>query len=512
MPGVHVAGPHMTDVQQILCPKCHKPNLRRARFCQHCGHDVILNNAGPRYYITRVIKEGGQGAVFEAIGDDDRTYAIKQMLDRFTDPRERDEAIARFEAEAKILERLRHPSIPRVYADFKDEGYHYLAMDFVRGSDLEDIIRRERFIPEERALRWADQICDVLEYLHQQKPPIIFRDIKPSNVMIEPDGNVKLIDFGIAKVFQPSQRGTQIGTPGYAPPEQYQGIATPESDIFSLGATLHHMLTGRDPRDEPPFSFPPVYALRPNVSKRTSDAIMKALKMKPEERYRSVAEFRQALLPERAPAQVRVVPATQALPASAQVAAPATPQPVAAAAAPSVPQPTVPPASRVTPVTPPLAAPPSASPVAPVQKPAAPVQKPAAPAKKQRSPGLGAVLFVLVVIALLAATIALAFPDLAARAIQSIPALATPTPQRLIQQPFMVENIEVVVPPGGDVRQAFVLAYTRAVQEQFGPQARINTSVPLSYVGGEPEKISEDANGTKYRASISGFILVPVTP
>lgn len=507
MPGAHVAGPHMTDVQQILCPKCHKPNLRRARFCQHCGHDVILNNAGPRYYITRVIKEGGQGAVFEAIGDDGRIYAVKQMLDRFTDPRERDEAIARFEAEAKILERLRHPRIPRVYADFKDEGYHYLAMDFVRGSDLEDIIRRERFIPEERALRWADQICDVLEYLHQQKPPIIFRDIKPSNVMIEPDGNVKLIDFGIAKVFQPSQRGTQIGTPGYAPPEQYQGIATPESDIFSLGATLHHMLTGRDPRDEPPFSFPPVYALRPNISKRTSDAIMKALKMKPEERYRSVAEFRQALLPERTPAQVRVVPATQALPAPAQVAAPATPQPVAAAAAPSAPQPTAPPTSRVTPVTPP-----SASAVAPAQKPAAPAQKPAVPAKKRRSPGFGTMLFVLVVIALLAATVALAFPDLAARAIRSIPALATPTPQRLIQQPFTVENIEVVVPPGGDVRQAFVLAYTRAVQEQFGPQARINTSVPLSYVGGEPQKIAEDANGTKYRASISGFILVPATP
>lgn len=494
----HVAGPHMTDVQQILCPKCHKPNLRRARFCQHCGHDVILNNAGPRYYITRVIKEGGQGAVFEAIGDDGRVYAVKQMLDRFTDPRERDEAVARFEAEAKILERLRHPRIPRVYADFKDEGYHYLAMDFVRGSDLEDIIRRERFIPEERALRWADQICDVLEYLHSQKPPIIFRDIKPSNIMIEPDGNVKLIDFGIAKVLQPSQRGTQIGTPGYAPPEQYQGIATPESDIFSLGATLHHMLTGRDPRDEPPFSFPPVYALRPNVSKRTSDAIMKALKMKPEERYRSVAEFRRALLPEPAPAQVRVVPATQALPTPAQVAASAAPQPAPASAAPAALQPAAPPTSRAP------QAMPSPAP--------APAQKPAAPQKVRRSPRFGTALFVLVIIALLAATVALAFPDLAARAVQSIPALATPTPQRLIQKPFTVENIEVIVPPGGDVRQAFVAAYTRAVQEQFGPEARINTSVPLSYVGGEPEKIAEDANGTKYRASITGFILVPATP
>lgn len=494
MPVARSAGLPMTDVQQILCPKCHKPNLRRARFCQHCGHDVILNNAGPRYYITRIIKEGGQGAVFEAIGDDGQIYAIKQMLDRFTDPRERDEAIARFEAEAKILERLRHPRIPRVYVDFKDEGYHYLAMDFVRGSDLEDIIRRERYIPEERALQWADQICDVLEYLHQQKPPIIFRDMKPSNIMIEPDGNVKLIDFGIAKALQPSQRGTQIGTPGYAPPEQYQGIATPESDIFSLGATLHHMLTGRDPRDQPPFSFPPVYALRPNISKRTSDAIQKALQMKPEDRYRSVAEFRRALLPERAPAQVRVVPATQAIPA--QVAAPA-PQPVAATAAPSASTGSA--QKRVTPVVPP-------APV-PAAKPGA---QPAAPQQRmRRSRGFGYVVFVLIILALLAATVALAFPDLTARVLQHVPALATPTPQRFVQQPFTAENIEVIVPPDGDVRQAFVAAYTRIVREQFGPEARILTSAPLSYIGGEPVKIGEDAGGVKYRASVTGFILVP---
>ncbi|MGQ9547714.1 MAG: protein kinase domain-containing protein [Roseiflexus sp.] len=485
----------MTDVQQILCPKCHKPNLRRARFCQHCGHDVILNNAGPRYYITRVIKEGGQGAVFEAIGDDDRIYAIKQMLDRFTDPRERDEAIARFDAEAKILERLQHPRIPRVYIDFKDEGYHYLVMDFVRGSDLEDIIRRERFIPEERALRWADQICDVLEYLHRQKPPIIFRDMKPSNIMIEPDGNVKLIDFGIAKALQPAQRGTQIGTPGYAPPEQYQGIATPESDIFSLGATLHHMLTGRDPRDEPPFSFPPVYALRPNVSKRASDAIQKALQMKPEDRYKSVAEFRRALLPERAPAQVRVVPATQAIPA--QVAAPA-PQPVATTAASSAS--TASPTKRTPQVMPPASA--------PVSTPGVPS---AAPKSAHRSRGFGNIVFVLVVLVLLAVTVALAFPDLAARVLQQVPALVTPTPQRLIQKPFTAENIEVIVPPDGDVRQAFVAAYTRIVREQFGPETRILTSVPLSYIGGEPVKIGEDAGGVKYRASMTGYILVPVT-
>ena len=287
----------MTNVQEILCPKCHASNPRHVQHCQQCRHEVILKSATRYYHITHVIKQGGQGAVFRALGNDRYTCAIKQMLDRFTDPHERNEAVKRFKAESDILQRLRHPCIPNIYDIFEAQGYHYLVMEFVRGSDLEDIIRREQSIPEARALQWADQICDVLEYLHRQQPPIIFRDLKPSNIMIDSDGNVKLIDFGIAKVFQPLQVGTQIGTPGYAPPEQYQGIATPQSDIFALGATLHHMLTGRDPRHEPPFSFPPVYALRPDISRRTSDAIQKAVQMKPEDRYSSVAEFRQALLP-----------------------------------------------------------------------------------------------------------------------------------------------------------------------------------------------------------------------
>jgi serine/threonine protein kinase len=291
----------MTNVQEILCPTCHASNPRHAQHCQQCGHEVILKSATRYYHITHVLKQGGQGAVFRALGNDTYTCAIKQMLDRFTDPHERTQAVKRFKAEADILQRLRHPCIPNIYDLFEHQGYHYLVMEFVSGSDLEDLIRREGYIPEARALQWANQICDVLEYLHRQQPPIIFRDLKPSNIMIEPDGNVKLIDFGIAKVFQPVQAGTIIGTPGYAPPEQYQGRATPQSDIFALGATLHHMLTGRDPRHEPPFSFPPVYALRPDISRRTSDAIQKALQMKVEDRYTSVTAFRQALLPQSNP-------------------------------------------------------------------------------------------------------------------------------------------------------------------------------------------------------------------
>jgi serine/threonine protein kinase len=265
-----------------------------------------LKSATRYYHITHVLKQGGQGAVFRALGNDTYTCAIKQMLDRFTDPHERTQAVKRFKAEADILQRLRHPCIPNIYDLFEHQGYHYLVMEFVSGSDLEDLIRREGYIPEARALQWANQICDVLEYLHRQQ--IIFRDLKPSNIMIDANGNVKLIDFGIARVFQPLQVGTQIGTPGYAPPEQYQGIATPQSDIFALGATLHHMLTGRDPRLEPPFSFPPVYALRPDISRRTSDAIQKALQMKVEDRYTSVAAFRQALLPQPNPMTDPTIP------------------------------------------------------------------------------------------------------------------------------------------------------------------------------------------------------------
>ncbi|HMO58474.1 MAG TPA: serine/threonine-protein kinase [Roseiflexaceae bacterium] len=482
----------MATVTQILCPKCHKANLRRARFCQHCGHDVILNNAGPRYYITRVIKEGGQGAVFEAIDDNEQVYAVKQMLDRFTDSRERAEAVDRFEAEARILQRLTHPRIPRVYVSYQDEGFHYLVMDFVRGEDLEDIIQRERLIAEAQVLTWAEQICDVLEYLHSRDPAIIFRDMKPSNVMIEPNGSVKLIDFGIAKTFNPTRHGgTQIGTPGYAPPEQYQGMATPRSDVYSLGATLHHMLTGRDPRDEPPFTFPPVYALRPNVSRRTSDTVQRALQMKPEDRFASIGELRTTLIPPRPqPAQVRVMPQPQ--PAMAAPATQATGSVVAQQ------QPVAPiPQAAATPAAPPAARPQPTQPAAVPQQP--PQQR------QQRSAGWGGCLFALVAMALVVATLLLAFPQLASY-LPVLPSSATATPQTLIAQPFQVDDLEIIVPPGQDVRQAFLAAYEQVARERFGPNTRVNYNQPPAFIG-EPEKIGEDANGTRYRATLYGSVV-----
>ncbi|HEX5688369.1 MAG TPA: serine/threonine-protein kinase [Roseiflexaceae bacterium] len=497
-----VAGTAMAEAQQILCPQCYKPNLRRARFCQHCGHDIVLNNDGPSYYITRVLKAGGQGAVFETIGDDNKTYAVKEMLDRSTDPKERAESIQRFEAEADMLRRLSHPRIPKVYVDFKDEGKQYLAMEFVRGEDLEEIIRREGALPEARVLDWADQICDVLGFLHHHEPqPIVFRDMKPSNIMIQPDGTVKLIDFGIAKVFQKAERGTQIGTPGYAPPEQYQGIATPESDIYALGATLHHALTGRDPRDEPPFSFPPVYGLKPTVSKRTSEAIQRALQMKPEDRYHSVAEFRAALRPEpEQPPRVRVGP-------TAQPQVSSQPAPTASAPAATKPAATAPAPAATTPVT-------TAAPAAQPSQAARPQSIPQ-PQASPSSRGRGCiwVIALLLLIVVGVAGVVVAFPGVLEQVAPGVISSPTVTPQTLVLQAYSVDDLEIVVPAGVDVRDAFQRAFLQKAQQEYGPGTQINNNAPPSFVAGsEPVKTGEDSRGELYRASMQGFILVPQGP
>ncbi len=289
----------------FICPNpdCHKSMPQSANYCPYCGYDAILNNEtqhpydNRHYRLTRIIKHGGQGSVYEGIDQHGRRYAIKEMLDSFTRTEELDEAIERFNAEANLLQNLSHPRIPRVYSHFTDGGRHYLTMDFVKGKDLEQIVEQQGALPESQVLEWAMQICDVLDFLH--KNGYVYRDMKPSNVMLDAtDGTIKLVDFGIAKVFQTTTpQGSQIGTPGYAPPEQYQGIATPASDIYALGATLHYLLTGRDPTEHAPFSFEPPRNINRHISRRTSDAITKALTMDAPARFDTVAEFRAMLRP-----------------------------------------------------------------------------------------------------------------------------------------------------------------------------------------------------------------------
>ncbi len=205
-----------------------------------------------------------------------------------------------FEREANILATLNHPSIPRVYDYFSVENRSYLVLEFVNGKDLEAVINdTQGFLSEEQVLGWAIELCDVLNFLHSHKPdPIIFRDMKPSNVMINQTGHVVLVDFGIAKPFQSGQKGTMIGTEGYSPPEQYRGDATQIADIYALGATIHHALSRRDPRLEAPFSFAerPLRKINPAVSIEMETVTNTALQYNPEHRFQSAEAMRDALV------------------------------------------------------------------------------------------------------------------------------------------------------------------------------------------------------------------------
>ncbi len=229
-----------------------------------------------------------------------KTVAVKEMVNQVRDPVIRETMIHNFEREANILATLEHPAIPKIYDYFSHNDRSYLVLEFVDGKDLEAVlVESDGFFPESQVIGWAVELCDVLSFLHNHQPePIIFRDMKPSNVMIDRRGHVKLVDFGIAKTFQVGERGTMIGTEGYSPPEQYKGEAGPLSDIYSLGATLHHLLCRRDPRLEAPFSFGErsIRQINPSVSIELETVINTALQYNPTSRFPSIQAMKEALI------------------------------------------------------------------------------------------------------------------------------------------------------------------------------------------------------------------------
>jgi len=257
-----------------------------------------------RYAIQEVIGVGGMGSVYRArdmhFPNVTKLVAVKEMINSAPDPLVRETIVQNFEREANLLATLHHSSIPRIYDYFSVESRSYLVLEFIHGKDMEAIINESKdFLPEHLLLSWTIELCDVLDYLHKHKPdPIIFRDMKPSNVMINNNGDVMLVDFGIAKAFQSGIKGTMIGTEGYSPPEQYRGEATPSADIYALGATIHHALTRRDPRMEPPFSFAerPLRRINPSISAEMEAVVSTALEYNPENRFHTALDMKQALM------------------------------------------------------------------------------------------------------------------------------------------------------------------------------------------------------------------------
>jgi outer membrane protein assembly factor BamB/tRNA A-37 threonylcarbamoyl transferase component Bud32 len=257
-----------------------------------------------RYAIQDVIGVGGMGSVYRArdmhFPNVTKLVAVKEMINTAPDPLVRETIVQNFEREANLLATLHHASIPRIYDYFSLESRSYLVLEFIHGKDMEAIINEwKSFLPEDQVLTWAIELCDVLDYLHKHKPdPIIFRDMKPSNVMINNNGDTILVDFGIAKTFQSGIKGTMIGTEGYSPPEQYRGEATPAADIYALGATIHHALTRRDPRLEPPFSFAerPIRRINQAVSAEMEAVVNMALEYTPESRFHTALDMKQALM------------------------------------------------------------------------------------------------------------------------------------------------------------------------------------------------------------------------
>jgi Protein kinase domain len=289
-----------------------------------CPVALVLNQGGQaalavdetvagRYRILNTVHRGPMSTVYRVVDTTrgETAMVLKELVFAALPAAERSEAMSWFLREAHLLSTLRHHSLPALHASFSTDERSYLVMEAIPGPSLE-MRARSGPLPEAQVLRWGIELCGVLHFLHNQPEPIIYRDLKPSNVLERADtGELVLIDFGVARRAALGTVGTAVGTPGYASPEQYQGLADGRSDIYALGATLHRLLTGYDPEHQDPFRHPPVRELRPDVSAKTSDAIDKALSLAPADRFARAYELR-AVLREALPATPETVQATTA--------------------------------------------------------------------------------------------------------------------------------------------------------------------------------------------------------
>ncbi len=244
-----------------------------------------------KYEILTEIGRGGMSVVYLAMDTHlNKQWALKEIRKKGNG--KNDEIVVNsLLAEANLMKRLDHPALPRI-VDIIDNGQTiFVVMDYIEGESLDKIIKEFGAQDEELVIGWAMQLCDALSYLHSQKPPIIYRDMKPANIMLKPEGNIKIIDFGIAREYKEMSLAdtTVLGTKGYAPPEQYSGQTDARSDIFALGMTMHHLLTGIDPRLGEPYA--PVRMWNPELSEGIELIIDKCVQPAAENRYQNCEDL-----------------------------------------------------------------------------------------------------------------------------------------------------------------------------------------------------------------------------
>ena len=244
-----------------------------------------------KYEILKEIGRGGMSIIYLAMDKRlNKQWAVKEIRKKGSG--KNDEIVVNsLLAEANMMKKLDHPALPRI-VDIIDNGITiYVVMDYIEGESLDKILNEYGSQSEEMVIGWAKQLCDALGYLHMQNPPIIYRDMKPANIMLKPEGNIKIIDFGIAREYKEQNLAdtTVLGTKGYAPPEQYSGQTDARSDIFALGMTMHHLLTGVDPRSGD--AYAPVRQWNPELSEGIEIIIDRCVEPVAENRYQSCSDL-----------------------------------------------------------------------------------------------------------------------------------------------------------------------------------------------------------------------------
>lgn len=251
-----------------------------------------------KYEVLKLIGKGGMSKVYLAMDKNlNKQWAIKE-IERKAYDKNNEVVVASAMAEANMMKKLDYPSLPRIVDIIEKENVIYVVMDYIEGETLSSVLSKEGAQPQEVVIEWAKELCRVLDYLHTQNPPIIYRDMKPANIMLQPNGNIKLIDFGIAREYKEQNLAdtVSLGTKGYAAPEQFggKGQTDARTDVYCLGVTLYHLLTGQNPC-EPPYEIYPIRYWNPQLSSGLEAIIQKCTQLNPEDRYQSCAELLYAL-------------------------------------------------------------------------------------------------------------------------------------------------------------------------------------------------------------------------